>query len=179
MRTHTPPFRLKEIKIEVTHRCHLACVHCSSLASNVSNLQISFNDCRRILYEASALGVSEVAFSGGEPLLWPHLTEVIILSRKLNFHTSVYTAGFIGNSENIISDLKTVDANKLIFSLYSADSAIHDSITCVEGAHSKTVSAIQEAVSAGINTELHFVPMSSNFRGRPACSLHIPCEASP
>ena len=67
------PFKLQEVKIEVTHDCMLQCVHCSSVSEANTERNMGWPSCERILNEAVTMGVKEVAFSGGEPLLWEHI----------------------------------------------------------------------------------------------------------
>lgn len=45
-------YRLSEMKIEVTHKCPLACVHCSSSASEGNTLSIDKLKCIDIINQA-------------------------------------------------------------------------------------------------------------------------------
>jgi len=58
-------YQLKEIKLEVTHRCELRCVHCSSNATRGSLKEISLAVVMDLLAQAVEMGVREIAFSGG------------------------------------------------------------------------------------------------------------------
>ena len=80
MKFHAPPFQLSEIKIEVTHRCPLACVHCSSDAGPSCPREMDKGDCLRVISQAADAGVKELALSGGEPLIWPHVIEAAELA---------------------------------------------------------------------------------------------------
>ena len=100
MKLHRSPFKLREIKIEVTHRCNLYCFHCSSECSPYSNISMNRGDCLRILNEAIQMGVQEVAFSGGEPLLWPHLEDAIIVAKEGRMRVSIYTSGNVSNTNH-------------------------------------------------------------------------------
>ena len=160
MRLHKPPFELKELKIEVTYQCELACIHCSSEASSTNALQMSTEDCLRIIEEAALMGVEDIAFSGGEALLWKGLPKALKFCKSKRIRTTLYTTG-ICDVPGIITNLNGLDT--IVFSVYSGSAQIHDSITATNGSFDKTICSINEAVSAGIQTELHFVPMSNNY----------------
>ena len=89
MQRHTRPFHLKEFKIEVTYRCDLNCIHCSSDARPSHTLEMSRRDCLRILGDAKAMGARQVAFSGGEPLLWPHIRDAAAIASKNGMAVSI------------------------------------------------------------------------------------------
>lgn len=161
------PLILKEIKIEVTHDCNLECLHCSSVAGCDNFLQMEWEDCKRILGQAWAMNVEEVAFSGGEPLLWPHLNNAINYAKQLGLHTSVYSTGFIEDIESVLQKLKESSMDKIVFSMYAGRSNIHDSITTINGSFESTIKAIKTAIRLGIRAELHFVPMKTNFSELP------------
>ena len=90
MKHHQPPFILREFKIEVTHRCPLACIHCSSDAGPTVPKEMTEEKCLRILDEAIEMGAEEVAFSGGEPLIWPTLKEAL---KNLEEKGEIYLKG--------------------------------------------------------------------------------------
>ena len=70
---------LKEVKIELTNRCFRNCKHCSSSATNSSNnaKELDFEDVKKIIYEAKDMNVETIVFTGGEPLMYERLPELI------------------------------------------------------------------------------------------------------
>ena len=154
---------LRDLKIEVTHQCTLACIHCSS-ESLISNFkEISNNDCLRIINEASHLGVKEISFSGGEPLLWGSLINAIERASVLNISSTIYTSGNIDNFEILISDIAKMKIKKFVFSLYSNASTEHDRVTRKRESFERTLSAMEITKKFKIPVEVHFVAMSNNF----------------
>jgi len=164
MELHKPPFILREIKIEVTQKCPLRCVHCSSLGSPESLIEMSPEICFRIIDEAGDMEVKEMAFSGGEPLLWGSLLPAIERATAFGIKTSVYTSGNHADASTIIFGLKNAGCEKVIFSLYAASEAIHESITGIPGSFNKTLESIGIANLNDLNPELHFVPFGRNYR---------------
>lgn len=157
-------YPLSEIKIEVTYKCPLACIHCSSDAFIDNQIQISYEKCKEIVEQAKKLGVNEIAFSGGEPLIWEHIDDIISLTHNYGIKTCIYTSGNIDNAENYFAKLKNIGLEKVVFSLYSYNSESHERITRICGSFDKTISSIKECIKIGLTTEVHFVAVSQTFR---------------
>lgn len=164
MKMHKPPFTLKEVKVELTHACLLKCVHCSSLADDLCTRQMTMDQCRRIITEASSMGVRDIAFSGGEPLLWRGLSHAVNHASSAGMEVSIYSTGNVDDATAIFDSLKIQGLSRVMFSVYSKTSNIHENITQVEGSLDKTFAAAQQCVSLGLHVEFHFVPMLNNYR---------------
>lgn len=143
--------------------CPLYCVHCSSSASSGNNNTINYNRCLQIIDEGAEIGVSQISFSGGEPLCFSPIEGVIDRAAKKKMEISIYTSGNVPQFEKIIGNLGRLGLTKVIFSLYSKDALKHEAISRKPGSFSTTISSIGHAQKVGLETELHFVPLSSNF----------------
>jgi radical SAM protein with 4Fe4S-binding SPASM domain len=53
---------------------------------------------------------------------------------------------------------------RTIFSLYAASADLHDDVTRIPGSFDRTLKAVTEARGIGMATQLHFVPMSFNYK---------------
>lgn len=163
MRPHEPPFTLREIKLEVTHRCNLACIHCSSEASPSCSRAMPVERALHLLDECLALGVKEVAFSGGEPLLWDGLFDAVRKCSDGGITPAIYTSGNIDGCHDAMRCLKENGAGCVIFSLFAGRQDAHDRITRRRGSFDQTLAAIDAARRARLRVELHFVPMRRNY----------------
>ncbi len=157
-------YQLREIKIELTSRCALNCIHCSSDSTPTRLEEISVDNCLRIIKEAKELGVEKIAISGGEPLLYGHLEAVIRDAKASDMYTSVYTTGNVDGATAQIENLKNLGVDRLIFSIFGASADKHEYITRIRGSFQGTVSSIQDAIQVGLRCELHFVPLRLNYR---------------
>jgi len=155
-------YNLNEIKLEVTHVCHLRCSHCSSLATPDNSKELSWMDCQRIIDEAKAMGVREISFSGGEPLLWSSLLKAIKLAVSCGMKTSLYSSGAVSDC-SVFNELKTVGLQRIIFSLFGIDSVAHEVVTGISGSYNQTLTSIAACNQFKLNTELHFVPLPHNY----------------
>lgn len=161
---HQRPFKLHEFKIEVTYHCELNCIHCSSDARPSNTLEMGREDCLRILSEAIQMGAREVAFSGGEPLTWPHLADAVEAAAKGGLKVTIYTAGVVDEFKAKAEALFSRGAQRFIFSIFGGNATSHERVTRVAGSFKRTCDAAQVARGIGLVTELHFVPLSTNYR---------------
>lgn len=172
MKFHQRPFHLREIKLEVTHDCLLNCVHCSSISSSNTGRQMSYKKCHDILSEAAEMGVKEVAFSGGEPLLWDGADKAVRYAAHLGMDVSLYTTGNVDNAHSKLSDLAKSGLSHAMFSLFGESHEKHEAITMVDGSYKTTIDAAKKCVEIGLDVEFHFVPLPHNYNElRPIAEL--------
>jgi len=120
-------------------------------------------DCLRILRNAVEMGAGDVAFSGGEPLLWPHLLDVTEMAIKHGLRVTIYTSGNAENFDRTAARLHGLGASRFIFSLFGNTAEGHDRVTRRRGSFDRTRQSMRKASSVGLQTEVHFVPMSNNY----------------
>lgn len=154
---------LEDLKIEVTHKCMLSCVHCSNYGSQANNKAMSIEKCINIIGEASTMGVKRVSFSGGEPIIWPFIEQAVEVAHKKSLVTTIFTSGYANDTKSIIYKLKIAGLDRIIFSIYSATDIDHERITRKKGSFNCTKAALSYSNSIGLETELHFVAMSNNY----------------
>lgn len=156
-------FKLNEMKIEVTKKCPLACVHCSSNSNEQTIEEISLTKCKNIIEEAFSMGLKELSFSGGEPLIWAGLFESVNFAHNKGLSVNVYTSGNVENRKLVFRNLKIMGLKKAIFSLYSDCEDEHNRVTRKKESYNNTLDAINEAIINGIITEVHFVALKNSF----------------
>jgi len=161
---HQHTYSLNELKIEVTHRCSMSCIHCSSDATPDCTRQMDIENCIRIIREAMSLGAKEVIFSGGEPLLWPSLESAIQVASTSGAFVTIYTTGIAPEARQQFYLLKNAGLKKAVFSIFGSSSEVHERITRMRGSFERTIAALKYALELNLEVELHFVPLSINFR---------------
>src|SRR5262249_28228434 len=111
---------------ELTHRCPLKCPYCSNpLELQLARDELDTADWKRVLAEAAALGVIQVHFSGGEPLLRRALAELVAQARGLDLYTHLITSG-IGADERRLARLRDAGLDALQISLQDSRAAEND-----------------------------------------------------
>lgn len=88
--TQAPPLALLA---ELTHRCPMRCVYCSNpLALEPARAEMDGVSWQRVLDEAADLGVLQVHFSGGEPLVRTDLEMLIAHAARRELYTNLITS---------------------------------------------------------------------------------------
>jgi MoaA/NifB/PqqE/SkfB family radical SAM enzyme len=159
---------IREIKIELTQQCPLACVHCSSSSSSKTLRHLSSEVVHQVIRDARILGVRNLSFSGGEPLIYPWLSEVLAECKKEGMRTQIYTSGVASSRLSPLSKegaaaLSALGVERLIFSVYSTDRSVHDSITGFPSLDI-TIEAITNAGASGLECQIHFVAFRRNYQ---------------
>ena len=73
----------------VTTKCNARCIFCDIYKK--PGRHADMNHVRENLRDLKKLGVAFVDFTGGEPLLHPHLPEILSFSKKLGLRSTVTT----------------------------------------------------------------------------------------
>jgi radical SAM protein with 4Fe4S-binding SPASM domain len=165
--SHQTPFTLKEVKLEVTYRCNLTCIHCSSEALPSCSREMPFDRAMDLLNQVLSLGVQKIVFSGGEPLLWVGLHDAVRRCSSDGVAPTIYTSGNVENPVGAVTSLKDSGCGALVFSLFASEQDGHERITRRRGSFETTLAAIDAARQTGLPVELHFVPMSVNYAELP------------
>lgn len=109
-----PPYGLLA---EVTHRCPLHCVYCSNPLTLLDRQdELGTEHWMRVLGEAAGLGVLQVHFSGGEPLVRGDLETLVAECRRLGLYTNLITSG-LGLTERRAESLVAAGLNSAQLSI--------------------------------------------------------------
>jgi len=170
----TPQYLLKDLTVEITRKCPMRCVLCSSEGGDIDPAELSLADLCKIVDDAKQLGVTTISLSGGEPLESPYLFEFIRYVKKSGIILHLYTCGNISfkNQINAISEetfqqLQELSVDKIIFSIHGPNAEIHEKITTKQGSFENLITSIKRAQQYKHSIELHFVPVLSNFEYLP------------
>lgn len=140
-------------------RCNLACTHCSSSADMTASLGYSTRQAQDILAQMAEVGVVDVAFSGGEPLLRRDLELLIMFARAQGMSTGTSTNGY-ALTRSRAQSLKKAGLDRLQVSLDGTREA-HERVRG-PGSFGKAITAIERSVEAGLRTHICFTAMRSN-----------------
>ena len=158
--TTTSPLYPYSLLCELTYRCPLQCPYCSNPLDfeRYNNNELSTLEWKRILSEASELGIVQVHFSGGEPLLRKDIGEIIKKARDLNLYTNLSTGGTL-LTKKLADELHSSGLDNLQISIQDADSLKSDYISGGLGSFEKKKKAALLAINSGfpltINVVLH------------------------
>lgn len=166
---------LEDLTIEITRKCPLNCLMCSSYGGIPYPNELTLDELKRIIDDAHGLGTQTIIFSGGEPFEHPHLIDLCEHAKRYDLGVCIYTSGNVRSEdysikpigESLLSYLKKISINKMIFGLQGPNAEVHESITGVKGSFTNTIISIRRVVRESIPTEIHFVPVKLNYRTLP------------
>ena len=117
---------LKEVKIELTNKCSRNCKHCSSSATsdNINLKELDFNHVSKIIREAKLMGVETIVFTGGEPLMYNRLPELVKLTSSLGMKSTIYS--FAYRNDQTLKQYRTLIKNRLNKIIYSLADTLSD-----------------------------------------------------
>lgn len=98
------------IQIHPSLRCNLTCAHCYSTSGPREKAALDVTAVRQVLMDARALGFESLSVSGGEPLMYPALDEVLRHARSLGMKTGLVTNGALVNRDSASRLAPLVDA---------------------------------------------------------------------
>jgi radical SAM protein with 4Fe4S-binding SPASM domain len=168
-------YRLTELTFEITKKCPMQCLLCSSEGGTAGNKEFSFIEIKKIINESIQLGTKHINLSGGEPLIHPDIINICSYIKEKGLTVDVYTCGNMGSlnekirpiDEERLEALKEICIDKLVFSIHGDNAGIHEKITTRKGSFDNLIKSIKTAKKIGLITELHFVPTKINYKSLP------------
>ena len=85
--------RKRNLRIVLSDRCNYNCVFCSHDFNRCRNCDIPLDFLEECVKVFASLGGGMITCTGGEPLIFPHLLEIIKLSKSLGLKNSITTNG--------------------------------------------------------------------------------------
>jgi pyrroloquinoline quinone biosynthesis protein E len=155
----TPP-RPYTLVAELSYRCPLHCPYCSNpvdIGGDRWRAELDTEHWTRVFREARALGVVQLALTGGEPMIRRDLDELVSAAREAGLYSTLVTAGTTLTRERA-ARLKETGLDHVQVSIQSPDPAENDRIAGVRS-FEKKVAAARAARELGfpltINCVLH------------------------
>ena len=150
---------------EVTYQCPLHCPYCSNPTQMRSDRELTTDEWGRVIREAAGLGVLQIGFSGGEPLVRRDLAELVHGAREARLYTNLITSG-VGLDENRARDLRDAGLDSVQLSFQSEHFDLADEIAGAH-AHQRKLDAAAIIRAAGISLSLNFVIHRRNIDRLP------------
>ncbi|MGV8146288.1 MAG: radical SAM/SPASM domain-containing protein [Alkaliphilus sp.] len=146
----------KVINIELTTRCPIKCPQCYK--EEREDQALDYVKIRKTIEEVSHLGTDKILLSGGEPLLYKKLLEVINLVHNHKMQVMLSTSG-INLTEVFLMKMKKAGLSVLFVSLNGSTEDIN---SLSRQGYKDAVVAIQLAVEKDIECRINWVARSDN-----------------
>ena len=97
--SHSCGLKQRIIQIHPTLRCNLLCTHCYSNSGPAAKISLEPSMVCKTLSDAAEMGYCVASFSGGEPLLYEGLFQVLAHAKACGMHTTITTNGTLLSEE--------------------------------------------------------------------------------
>lgn len=111
------------VNISVTEKCPLKCPIC--FREYGKRYELEPRSIYKYIDELALLGTKQVQFSGGEPLVYPYLVEIIAYTHKKGIHTAISTSG-VGMTVEYAKRLEEAGLDCCYISLNGSNARIHE-----------------------------------------------------
>src|SRR6476646_645298 len=91
----------KALQIHPTRFCNLTCLHCYSSSGPDQREELPADLLLDAMSGARDEGYNDAAFSGGEPILYPHLRKLMEHSKALGMATTLTSNGMLLKGERL------------------------------------------------------------------------------
>ncbi len=145
------------IVMVLTKTCNLKCKFCS--AGTSGSQEMDYNFAKNFLLYCKKNGIHSICFSGGEPLLYPHINELIYYANSLNLNISLTTNGTLLNR---LSSTSIKMLNKIGVSLHGTEKT-HDSICGIKNSYKKTITNLEKIKNSNVNINYTFSNLNSEY----------------
>ena len=138
--------KYSSVYVELTKKCNLCCKHCYN-SSGQNSAELNMNVMKNIVEQMRYDNVKSIALSGGEPLLYDGIFELLNLCEQYGINTNLITNGTLIN-DDIALRFSRFERLRIQISLDGVE-ATHD-INRGEGSYKKNIQGIIKLKNADI-----------------------------
>jgi MoaA/NifB/PqqE/SkfB family radical SAM enzyme len=136
--------------LQVTTRCQLDCYHCSAARfKSGEREELTTEQWTDVVRQAEDLGVNNIVFTGGEPLLRKDICDLIAAVNADRANAAMFTNGLLLTDERV-AHLREAGLFSMMVSLDDVRPEKHDELRRVPGGFAKTVEGIRRALDGGL-----------------------------
>ena len=131
---------------ELSYQCPLHCPYCSNpvdIGGERYRTELETEHWTRVFHEARAMGVLQLALTGGEPMLRRDLDELVAAGREAGLYSTLVTAGTRFTRERA-EQLKAAGLDHVQVSIQSPDAEENDRIGGIRSFDRKIAAALSE-----------------------------------
>lgn len=160
---------LRYVDIALDYTCNLRCVHCSAekLKKKKGTRQMNIGDYKRLAKQCYSLGVITVGFTGGEPLVYPHLEQAVKAFKPAKTMISIKTNGTLLNDE-WLKKLKSWRVESISIGLGPVPGEIkkYYGIRGLRDSYKKSLTAAQKAKKYGFRVIISVTVSHENIHSK-------------
>jgi len=150
---------LLTLEIELTRACDFRCAYCHAAAASSLEDELSEAEIRDVVLQAKDLGARKIIIRGGEPTLYPKISEMVRFIRARQLQVELLT-----NGSRITADLGRElfeQQVRVVLKMNSLDQKVQDSLTGRSGSFELVQAALGNLRQAGYPSEKGLLAVST------------------
>jgi len=165
--------KFKELSIEITDKCSLNCIYCSSQAGINNKTHIDFDKIKETILNAKKnFGIKTVSLSGGETFLYPKFMELFNFIAENDLDIIIYTSGILLKENkripipiDLLKRMKDKkNSFKIKMNIQGHNKKLTETINGTAGSFKIIEKSIQNIVNEKISLGAHIVPFRNNYK---------------
>ena len=139
------------IQLQYNYQCNFKCEHCAikRFQGKSDKRCLTVDDVRIISDQAHDLGLARFVITGGEPLTFTDMDELVSAIDPKKFYINCDTNGWLLDDEKA-QHLKAIGVDRIQLSIDSLDENEHDAFRKSPGSYQRTIKAIDAARNVGL-----------------------------
>ena len=144
-------------QVYLVNQCNLKCEHCyEDESTHPTHVQLSLAELERIFEDLAALGCLQLTLTGGEIFLRRDIFEILAITKRLRFQTTLFTSGTLLDRDKI-KRLKQLSVGQVDISVYSDIAADHDAFTRIPGSWKRSTDSLRMLAEEDVKATLKCV----------------------
>ncbi len=151
--------RLLSMELEFNKSCNFRCLYCYASDHTVQRDELSREEFFDLITQAKELGARKMIVLGGEPMLYPHIMEMIRFIRSLDMDVELFT-----NGTNITREKaqELYEAGvRVVLKMNTFDEKVQDTLSGRKGAYTQIHEAFNNLKLAGYPSADRFMGIST------------------
>lgn len=148
------------IQLQYNYACNLKCQHCAIKGFQGPNgkksRRMTPEDVHNIAVQADELGLSRFVITGGEPLCFQDLDEIVKAINPEKFYINCDSNGWLLDEEKA-RHLKAIGVDRIQLSIDCLDAKEHDDFRGQKGSHERCMRAVDACIKTGLDIYIQTV----------------------
>jgi len=146
---------LKNLMINLTGKCNLTCKHCYITDKNP--VDFPFEDLKKLIREFYELQGLKLVLTGGEPLIYSHLKELLVFLKDIPFIKIMLSNGILFKEKPELINLLRDNYFEIFISIDGLEESHNDfrDANCYKDILESIKLLIKEGITVSINTMVH------------------------
>jgi len=157
--------RLRRMQIELTDRCNEKCVHCY-VSKDGEGRDMRLELLSAVLDQGRVLGLEQVVFSGGEPMLHPGFFDALARAGGCGLKMRVFS-NLTLLDDDAARRIQRLDVCEVQTSLYCVAPGVHDAVTGTPGSCAQTMRGIERLAGLGVRVFVNCPVIGLNKESYP------------